>query len=84
MKLARYVKFREERFGGVLFETRSEKVFALNPTASAIVREIARDGCDESGLAARLAARYSGSRAAIETEVSQFVGDLRGRGFLED
>ena len=27
MKLAKYVKFREEKFGGVLFETRSEKVF---------------------------------------------------------
>jgi Coenzyme PQQ synthesis protein D (PqqD) len=84
MRLARYVKFREERFGGVLFETRSEKVFALNPTASAIVREIARDGCDEPALIVRLADRYNGSRAAIETEVAAFVGDLRGRGLLED
>ena len=35
MQLAKYVKFREEKFGGVLFETRSEKVFTLNPTALA-------------------------------------------------
>jgi len=34
MKLVKYAKFREEKFGGVLFETRSEKVFALNPTAA--------------------------------------------------
>ena len=40
MKLAKYVKFREEKFGGVLFETRSEKVYTLNPTATAVVREI--------------------------------------------
>ena len=40
MKLAKYVKFREEKFGAVLFETRSEKVFTLNPTATAVVREI--------------------------------------------
>ena len=33
MLLAKYVKYREEKFGGVLFETRSPKVFALNPTA---------------------------------------------------
>lgn len=84
MKLARYVKFREERFGGVLFETRTEKVFALNPTASAIVREIARDGCDEPGVVARLAERYNGNRTAIESEVAAFVGDLRSRGLLED
>ena len=25
MKLAKYTKFREEKFGGVLFETRSER-----------------------------------------------------------
>jgi PqqD family protein of HPr-rel-A system len=84
MKLARYVKFREERFGGVLFETRSEKVFALNPTASAIVREIARDGSDESALVAHLTESYNGSRTAIETEVAAFIGDLRSRGLLED
>src|SRR5678815_1839104 len=40
MRLAKSVKFREEKFGGVLFETRSEKVFTLNPTAAAVVREI--------------------------------------------
>ena len=48
MKLAKYTKFREEKFGGVLFETRSEKVFTLNPTAAAVVREIAAGG-DEDG-----------------------------------
>ena len=40
MKFAEYVKFRKERFGGVLFETRSEKVFALNATAAAVASEI--------------------------------------------
>ena len=42
MRLAKYVKFREEKFGGVLFETRSEKVYTLNPTAAAVVRESGR------------------------------------------
>jgi hypothetical protein len=57
MKLAKYVKFREEKFGGVLFETRSEKVFTLNPTATAVVREI-QAGSDEREIPARLKARY--------------------------
>ena len=47
MPLAKYVKFREEKFGGVLFETRSEKVFTLNAAAAAVVREI-NSGGDES------------------------------------
>ena len=42
MQLAKYVKFREEKFGGVLFETetKSEKVYTLTPTAAAVVQEI--------------------------------------------
>ena len=58
MRLAKFVKFREEKFGGVLFETRSEKVFTLNPTATAVVREIAAGG-DESAIAARLKDRFA-------------------------
>jgi hypothetical protein len=83
MKLARYAKFREEKFGGVLFETRSEKVFALNPTAAAIVREISR-GADEASLAARLREQFRDSGVAIEREAAMFVASLREQGLLED
>ena len=59
MRLAKYVKFREEKFGAVLFETRSEKVYTLNPTAAAVVRETrgrarrARDRVDPEGALRR-------------------------------
>ena len=61
MRLAKFVKFREEKFGGVLFETRSEKVFTLNPTGAAVVREIAAGG-DEDAIAARLTDRFADQR----------------------
>jgi hypothetical protein len=83
MKLAKYAKFREEKFGGVLFETRSEKVFALSPTAAAIVREIGT-GCDEPDLIERMRDRFSDSGGAIEREVIAFVANLRKQGLLED
>ena len=82
MRLAKFVKFREEKFGGVLFETRSEKVFTLNPTATAVVREIAA-GDDEQAIAARLALRFADGNGAIEREVVAFIADLRQRGLLE-
>ena len=83
MQLAKHVKFREEKFGGVLFETRSEKVFTLNATAAAVVREIAA-GHDKGEIAVRLADRFSGPSAAIEREVASFIGDLQQRGLVED
>ena len=83
MRLAKFVKFREEKFGGVLFETRSEKVFTLSPTATAIVREIGVGG-DERAIAERLRDRFEDRDGAIEREVLAFVADLRQRGLVED
>ena len=83
MKLAKYVKFREEKFGGVLFETRSEKVFTLNPTATAVIREI-QAGAPEADIASRVKARFEGGDAAIEREVATFIADLRSKGLVEE
>jgi hypothetical protein len=83
MKLVKYAKFREEKFGGVLFETRSEKVFALNPTAAAIVREIGA-GCDESALIGRMKDRFHDSGGAIEREAGAFIANLRKQGLIEE
>ena len=82
MRLAKFVKFREEKFGGVLFETRSEKVFTLSPTAAAIVREIGAG--DERAITARLKDQFDDRDGAIEREVAAFVADLRQRGLVED
>jgi PqqD family protein of HPr-rel-A system len=83
MQLAKYVKFREEKFGGVLFETRSEKVFTLSPTATAVVREIQRGG-GEREIAARLKDSFDDPDGAIEREVAAFLADLREKGLVED
>ena len=83
MKLAKYVKFREEKFGAVLFETRSEKVYTLNPTATAVVREI-QAGTDAGVIPARLKERFDDSGGAIEREAATFIAELRQKGLVED
>jgi putative mycofactocin binding protein MftB len=83
MRLARHVKFREEKFGGVLFETRSEKVYTLTPTAAAVVQEIAA-GRATHEIAPTLAARFSAPDGTIEREVGAFLAELRDKGLVED
>jgi hypothetical protein len=83
MRLAKYVKFREEKFGGVLFETRSEKVFTLNSTATAVIREI-EAGRDEREILTRLQDHFRDSAGAIEREAVAFIADLRDKGLLEE
>lgn len=82
MQLAKYVKFREEKFGGVLFETKSEKVYTLTPTAAAVVQEISA-GCAAEEIAPRLMKRFDGPAAAVEREVTAFIAELRDKGLVE-
>jgi hypothetical protein len=83
MKLPKFAKFREEKFGGVLFETRSEKVFTLNPTAAAVVREIAAGG-DERAIIQRLQERFHDPEGVIEREALAYIAELRQKGLVED
>jgi hypothetical protein len=82
MRLAKFVKFREEKFGGVLFETRSEKVYTLTPTAAAVVQEIAA-GRAPGEIAPALARRFTAPDGAIEREVTAFLAELREKGLVE-
>ena len=84
MRLSKHVKFREEKFGSVLFETRSERVFTLNPIATAVVRQI-KSGCgDDNELVSRLKHHYEDRDGCIEREALAFIADLRHRGLVED
>ena len=68
MKLAPFVKFREEKFGAVLFETRSEKVYTLSPTGAAVVREVIA-GAEASSLIAKLPCRAEAAELGFFVEV---------------
>jgi hypothetical protein len=82
MRLAKFVKFREEKFGGVLFETKSEKVYTLTPTAAAVVTEIVL-GTDPEKIAPLLAERFTAADGTIEREVTAFLAELREKGLVE-
>jgi hypothetical protein len=81
MQLAKYVKFREEQFGGVLFETQSEKVYTLNAAAAAVVREI-RAGCALSEIGPRLKEQFQDPTGAIERDVAALIGELQEKGLI--
>ena len=83
MKLAKYVKFREEKFGGVLFETRSEKVFTLNPTAAAVVRAI-EGGGGEGDIVGLLKDDFNDRDGAVADEAAAFIVQLKERGLVEE
>jgi hypothetical protein len=82
VQLAKFVKFREEKFGGVLFETRSEKVYTLTPTAAAVVQQI-QAGTPAERIAPVVAERFEAADGAIAREVGEFLAELREKGLVE-
>ena len=81
MQLAKYVKFREEKFGGVLFETRSEKVYTLSPTGTAVVREIVA-GATSADLDAKLKEKYEDPSGKMAQEAVSFLAQLKEKGLI--
>jgi hypothetical protein len=81
MQLAKFVKFREEKFGGVLFETQAEKVYTLNATAAAVVREI-RSGCAAADIGKRVKAQFEDPSGTIERDVTALVAELEQKGLI--
>ena len=81
MKLAPFVKFREEKFGAVLFETRSEKVYTLSPTGAAVVREIVA-GADAANLVDKLKAKFEDPSGKMAQEATSFLGQLKEKGLV--
>ncbi len=81
MKLAPFVKFREEKFGAVLFETRSEKVYTLTPTAAAVVREVVA-GAASSELVDKLKAKYEDPSGKMAAEAATFLAQLKEKGLV--
>jgi hypothetical protein len=83
MKLAPFVKFREEKFGAVLFETRSEKVYTLSPTGAAVVREVIA-GADAKSLIDNLKVKYEDKSGKMEKEAVDFLASLKEKGLITE
>lgn len=81
MKLAPFVKFREEKFGAVLFETRSEKVYTLSPTGAAVVRAIV-SGATSADLPAKLQEKYEDPSGTMTAEAAAFLSQLKEKGLI--
>ena len=81
MKLAPFVKFREEKFGAVLFETRSEKVYTLSPTGAAVVREVIA-GAQAANLIAKLGEKFEDQTGKMATEAESFLAQLKDKGLI--
>lgn len=81
MEFARHVRWRSEKFGAVIFDTMSEKVYVTNETGNDILGLIA-GGLSATAAGERLEKEYTGDGDKIRSEVAAFVEALRTSGLL--
>lgn len=81
MEFAKYVKIREEKFGAVIFDTLTEKVYITDESGKAIL-SLMKEGLPSSTIADRLGQDYEENPSAIRDDVVEFIADLQSAGLL--
>ena len=72
MNFAGHVKIRNEKFGTVIFDTLTEKIFITDRIGAEILQLIEQDK-DMDAIVDTLGSNYDGGRQSIETDVLDFI-----------
>ena len=80
MNFTEHVKIRNEKFGTVIFETLSEKIFITNETGARIL-ELIGQGRDLPQIVDELREGYLGDQK-IEKDTTDFVNCLKENNFI--
>jgi len=76
MRLTEHTKIRKEKFGTVVFETLTEKIFVVSEHGGDIL-ELVKEGKKLAEIVDELSNNYDGDREAIEKDVVEFTEALK-------
>ncbi len=84
MKFTEHTKIRNEKFGAVVFDTLTEKIFITDPIGGQIL-QVVEQGKDLREIVSALRDSYDGDRQMMEKDVAEFTEQLRSNKIiLED
>ncbi len=81
MKFTEHTKIRKEKFGTVVFDTLTEKIFITDQVGSQILQLIA-DGKSQSEIVKELSDTFDGDKQAIEKDVIEFADQLKSNNII--
>jgi hypothetical protein len=76
MNFTEHTKIRKEKFGTVVFDTLTEKIFITDEVGSEILR-LVEQGMDLPEIVGTLADSYEGDREAMEKDIAEFAEQLK-------
>ena len=81
MNFTEHTKLRKEKFGTVVFDTLTEKIFITDQVGSQILQLIA-DGKSQSEIVNELSDTFDGDKQAIEKDVIEFADQLKSSNII--
>ncbi len=81
MKFTEHTKIRNEKFGTVVFDTLSEKIFITDQIGTEILRLIEQEK-ELSGIVNELCESFDGDRQIIEKDVIEFTDQLKSNNIV--
>ncbi|MCY0859884.1 MAG: PqqD family protein [Sulfolobaceae archaeon] len=83
MELKRRIKLKDEKFGVVVFDTETEKVFVTNQVGKEIINKI-KEGKSIDQIIEELSNEYEGEKEQIRNDVYEFIDQLKKMDLLKE
>ena len=81
MNFTEHTKIRKEKFGTVVFDTLTEKIFITDRIGSEILQLI-KQGKDLPQVVSELSEAFEGDRQIIEKDVIEFTDQLKSNNII--
>ena len=81
MKFTEHTKIRKEKFGTVVFDTLTEKIFVTDTFGTEILQLI-QQGRDLPQIVSELSTAFDGDAQVIEKDIVEFTDELRSNNII--
>ena len=81
MNFTKHTKIRKEKFGTVVFDTLTEKIFITDPVGAEILQSI-EQGKELPAIVDELSEIFDGDRETIEKDVIEFTDELKSNNIV--
>ncbi len=83
MNFTEHTKIRKEKFGTVVFDTLTEKIFITDEIGSDIL-QLVEQGMDIPEIVSTLTESYDGDAEAMEKDITEFAEQLKSNKIISD
>lgn len=81
MKFTEHTKIRKEKFGTVVFDTLTEKIF-ITDTVGTEILQLIKQGMDLPQIVSELSETFDGDARAMEKDIVEFTDELRSNNII--